>query len=97
MTSLNIIIKPIVTEKTLAIQGGHKYSFWVDTKANKNQIKTAFTQLFGVTPLSVNTIKIKTPSKYSWRTKSQLKSKNLKKAIITVSPKDKIDILTIKK
>jgi len=97
MTSSNIIIKPIVTEKTLAVQAGHKYSFWVDTKANKNQINAAFIHLFGVTPIKINTIKIKTSSKYSWRTKSQLKSKNLKKAIITVSSKDKIDILTIKK
>ena len=97
MANLNIIIKPIVTEKSLAIQGSHKYSFWVVVKANKNQIKTSFIDLFGVTPLKINTVKLKTPSKYSWRTKSQLKSKNLKKAIITLSPKDKIDILTIKK
>ena len=93
----HIIIKPIVTEKTLEFRGRNKYVFWVDDKATKSQIKAAFKYIFNVKPLKVNSVKKKTPAKFSWRTKSQLKSKNLKKAIITISAKDKIDILSIKK
>jgi len=93
----HIIIKPIITEKSLDNRGLNKYLFWVDYKATKNQIGQAFSYLFKVKPLKINTIKLKSPSKFSWRTKSQLQSKNYKKAIITLSSKDKIDILTIKK
>jgi len=92
-----IIIKPLMTEKSLNYRGLNKYYFWVDYKASKNQIKQAFIFLFKVTPLKINTIKLQSASKFSWRTKSQLKSKNYKKAVITLSPKDKIDILSIKK
>mgnify|MGYP000883420927 CR=1 FL=1 len=93
----HIFIKPIMSEKSLSDRGLNKYLFWVDYKATKNQIKQAFYHLFKVKPLKINTIKLKSPSKFSWRTKSQLKSKNFKKAIITLSSKDKIDILSIKK
>jgi len=92
-----IIIKPIMTEKSLNDRGQNKYVFLVDYKANKNQISQAFYFLFKVKPLKINTIKLKSASKFSWRTKSQLKSKNFKKAVITLSAKDKIDILSIKK
>ena len=92
-----IILKPVMTEKSLNNRGQNKYIFLVDYKANKNQIRTAFTYLFKVKPLKINTIKLKSASKFSWRTKSQLKSKNYKKAIITLSAKDNIYILTIKK
>lgn len=93
----HIIIKPIVTEKTLEYRGRNKYAFWVDSQATKDQIKEAFKFIFNVKPLKVNSIKQKTPSKFSWRTKTKLKSKNYKKAIVTISSKDKIDILSIKK
>lgn len=92
-----IIIKPIMTEKSLNDRGQNKYIFLVDYKANKDQIRQAFYYLFKVKPLKINTIKLKSASKFSWRTKSQLKAKNYKKAIFTLSSKDKIDILSIKK
>lgn len=92
-----IIISPIQTEKSLSDRARNKYHFWVNYKANKYQISQAFTAIFNIKPLSVNTSLDRSRSKFSLRTKNQVKSGNSKKAIVTLSPKDKIDILTVKK
>jgi len=93
----NIIISPIQTEKSLLDRARNKYHFWVNYKANKHQIRKAFIAIFNIKPVSVNTSLSRSRSSFSLRTKNQVKTGNSKKAIITLSPKDKIDILTVKK
>ena len=92
-----IIIAPIQTEKSLIDRAANKYHFWVNYKSNKNQIKQAFEVLFKIKPLSVNTSSDRSRTKFSSRTRNYIKTANTKKAIITLSSKDKIDILTVKK
>lgn len=92
-----IIIAPVQTEKSLLDRARNKYHFWVNYKANKNQIKTAFELLFKIKPLAVNTTSSRSRTKFSSRTRNYIKTGNSKKAILTLSPKDKIDILTVKK
>ena len=52
----DIIQKPLVTEKSTYLMEEKKYSFKVDKKANKVEIKKAIEQLFGVKVKAVNTI-----------------------------------------
>ena len=60
MISKIITLKPIITEKSLALRDTEsKYSFWVDTKANKNQIAVAFETVFIIKPLRINTVLLK--------------------------------------
>lgn len=53
----DILIRPVVTEKTTAAMAENKYTFLVDPRANKNQIKRAVEEAFGVKVRSVNTIR----------------------------------------
>ncbi len=76
----DIIIAPIVTEKTALCANENKVVFKVSLKANKTQIKQAVEKIFGVKVLSVNTLnshpKKRRVGKYSGM------SKKYKKAIV---------------
>ncbi len=91
---MNVIIKPIVTEK-MTIQGEklNRYGFIVDLRANKLEIKKAVEQLYNVTVESVNT------ASYAGKAKSRFtkagllsgRTNHYKKAFITLKGKDTID------
>jgi large subunit ribosomal protein L23 len=55
----DIIIKPVITEKSTAQMEEKKYSFVVDKRANKIEIKKAVEAIFGVKVKSVNTMSVK--------------------------------------
>jgi len=91
---MNILLKPIVTEK-MTSQGDkfNRYGFLVAKNANKLQIKKAVEELYGVTVDSVNTMrysgKVKTRN-----TKSKLlkgRTADTKKAVVTLAEGNKID------
>ena len=53
----DVILKPVVTEKTMELMGDKKYTFLVHTEANKTQIKEAVEKMFpGTKVAGVNTI-----------------------------------------
>ena len=84
-----VIIKPIVTEKSNdEIQFG-KYTFKVNKKATKIEIANAVEKLFGVKVLKVNTISVKGKEKRMGRTSGM--TPDWKKAIVTIdtAPSDK--------
>lgn len=91
---MNILIKPILTEKMTA--QGEKlgaYGFVVDAKANKLQIKQAVEAAYGVVVDTVNTANCKGKFKSRF-TKAGLiagRTGAVKKAIVTLSGDDKID------
>lgn len=90
----NILIKPIVTEKSEnAAQNENRYSFVVAKKANKIEVKKAVERLYGVAVLSVNTTIM--PAKMKMRnTKSGLikgKKSAYKKAVVRLAEGDVID------
>ncbi len=53
---MNVLIKPLITEKVAALADEGKYGFIVDRRANKLQIKAAVEEMYGVTVTSVNTM-----------------------------------------
>ena len=74
----DIIIAPIITERSALLEQEGKYVFKVDTKANKVQIKQAIEKIFNVKVLSVNTSnshpKKKRVGKYSGMTNKYKKA-----------------------
>ena len=48
LTSHDIIRKPVITEKSMAVMADKKYTFIVDIHANKTQVKKAVEEVFGV-------------------------------------------------
>ena len=91
MRSDNVILKPVMTEKSTALrEKDNKYTFIVHKDANKIIIKDAIQKLFEVTPLNVNIINTKGKRKrvrykYGY-------TPGYKKAVVTLKKEDKIGI-----
>ena len=52
----DIIIRPVVTEKSMDLLADNKYTFIVDKSANKTEVKNAIEHIFKVTVESVHTL-----------------------------------------
>jgi large subunit ribosomal protein L23 len=91
---MNILLKPIVTEKMTG-QGDkfNRYGFVVAKNANKLQIKKAVEELYGVTVDSVNTMRYggKVKSRYTKSGVLTGKTASTKKAVVTLAEGNKID------
>jgi large subunit ribosomal protein L23 len=87
---------PVLTEKTLQDAKDGKYTFWVDRRLNKSQIRKIIGEIFGVTVKKVRTINVSGEMKRTTTgRKRQIKPK--KKAIVELEGKDKIDLFEDKK
>ena len=88
----NIIKAPIITEKTADLaQNANTYTFSVDTKANKTQIKQAIEALFNVKVESVNTINVQPKKKRVGRYVG--KTNKVKKAIVKLKEGSSIELI----
>jgi large subunit ribosomal protein L23 len=89
MSEYDIIIRPIVTEKsTLIKEASNQYAFEVARDANKIEIAKAVEQLFKVKVMAVRVINME--GKKRRIGKSSGKRPDWRKAIVKLSPKDKI-------
>ena len=86
----DVILKPIVTEKSMAAMGEKKYTFLVHTEANKSMIKEAVEKMFeGTKVKNVNTMNLDGKTKRRGMTFG--KTAKTKKAIVTLT-EDRKDI-----
>jgi large subunit ribosomal protein L23 len=86
-----IIKRPIDTEKTRYQTEDGQYTFEVDRRANKHQIKEAVEEIFGVEVLSVNTMIV--PAKRGrYGQRIMTRKPAWKKAIVILAPGERIDI-----
>ncbi|GAA1882176.1 50S ribosomal protein L23 [Streptantibioticus ferralitis] len=86
----DVLLKPVVSEKSYALLDENKYTFIVAPGANKTQIKQAVESVFSVKVTGVNTINRQGKRK---RTKTGFgKRKDTKRAIVTLAEGDRIDI-----
>ena len=78
----DIILKPVSTEKSLALMDLGKYTFEVDPRANKTEIKIALERIFGV---KIGSIATQNRKGKTYRTRGGIgKRKDVKHAIVTV-------------
>ena len=91
-----IIKKPIITEKaTGQSEMFNRFTFEVDTKANKLEIKEAVERMYGVQVTEVRTMNYgggKSSTKYTNRGIVEQRNKQWKKAIVTVADGETIDL-----
>ncbi len=89
----DIILSPVVSEKSYGLLESGRYTFVVHPDANKTQVKIAIESIFQVKVVSVNTINRKGKRK---RTRTGFgQRKATKRAIVTLSPDSKpIEIFT---
>ena len=88
-SAYDIIIKPVLTEKSYADMAAKKFTFQVAIGANKTEIKNAIEEIFeGVKVESVNTMRIEGKMKRQGRT--QGRTAEIKKAIVTLKKDSKV-------
>ena len=85
----DIILAPVVSEKSYSLLDQNTYTFLVKPTANKTEIKIAIEQIFGVKVTSVNTMNRKGKARFGMG-----KRPDTKRAIVTVAEGDRIDIFT---
>ena len=86
----DVILRPVVSEKSYNLLDDGKYTFVVAPDANKTEIKIAIEQIFGVKVASVNTLNRqgkRRRTRYGYGTKA-----DTKRAIITLAEGESIDI-----
>ena len=99
MTALNpaeIILRPVVSEKSIDESGRGKYTFAVHQRANKIPIKAAVEELYkkeGVTVMSVNVLTTKAKEKRRGTRRGRIIGHTTpwRKAIVTLAPGQKIE------
>jgi len=90
MRADDVIISPLLTEKSNMLRENHKYAFVIDARANKLQVKEAVQKMFQVNPVDVNIINVKgKPRRVRQRAGY---TSAWKKAVVTLKESDKIQI-----
>ena len=86
----DVLLKPVISEKSYGLLDENKYTFEVHPDANKTEIKIAVEKVFNVTVTGVNTLNRngkRRRTRNGWG-----KRKDTKRAIVSVAPGDRIDI-----
>ena len=94
MEARDVIIAPLITEKSMAGTVIHQYAFEVNKHATKTQIKSAVAEIFGVTVIKINTITVGGKKKNFARRgkRSSGMQADWKKAIVTLAAGQKIQL-----
>lgn len=95
---MEILKKPILTEKAAFLtEDLNRYTFRVDPRANKIQIKKSVEEMFGVTVVAVNTAVIagKAKSRYTKTGFVSGRTPRYKKAIVTIKDGETIDVYSV--
>jgi large subunit ribosomal protein L23 len=93
----NVLISPVVTEKSTKSQESRKHVFFVHPDANKIEVRKAVEKFYGSEVDSVNIIPVRSKARMAGRGRTITKRHNAKKAIITLKPKQTLDVNKLKK
>ena len=88
----DVILTPIVSEKSYGLLDENVYTFRVHPSASKPEIRDAVQSIFGVRVVKVNTLNRKGKTKRNRRTWTQGKRPDTKRAIVTLAEGDRIDL-----
>jgi large subunit ribosomal protein L23 len=92
MDPRQVVVKPIVSEKSYGLFDHGVYTFEVHPDSNKIEIRQAIEMMFGVTVASVNTMNRKGKRKRMRRKMTFGKRPDTKRAVITLKGDDRIDL-----
>ena len=88
---LEVIRRPLITEKGARLGTEHKYVFQVHTGSNKHQIKEAVEKAFNVRVTGVNVMNVKGKSRRT-RSRRMTHAPDWRKAVVSLAPGDKIEL-----
>ncbi|MCW8779692.1 50S ribosomal protein L23 [Latilactobacillus curvatus] len=87
MEARDVILRPVVTENSMAAMDDKKYTFDVDVRANKTQVRYAIEEIFGVNVKNVNIMNVRGKLKHQGRYAGYTKKR--RKAIVTLTADSK--------
>jgi large subunit ribosomal protein L23 len=90
MDARNVIIRPVISEKSYALIADGKYTFRVNDRAHKTQIAQAVEEIFGVEVAGVRTSKVRAKPKR--RGVHQGSTRAWKKAVVQLAPGERIEL-----
>jgi len=89
MEARDIVLRPVISEKSYDLIDKNRYTFEVDKRATKPQIARAIEEIFDVSVMAVNTMKVHGKPKRQGYTKGHRPS--WKKAVVTLKEGDRIE------
>ena len=94
MDARDVIIAPLITEKSMAATALQQYAFEVHRDATKTQIRLAVQEIFKVTVLKINTVNVAGKQKNFARrgVRTSGKQSDWKKAVVTLAAGQKIEL-----
>jgi large subunit ribosomal protein L23 len=90
MDPRQVLIEPVVSEKSYALMADGKYTFRVHERAQKTQVAHAVEEIFGVTVAGVRTSTVR--SKPKRRGLQRGRTRSWKKAIVELAPGERIEL-----
>ena len=90
MNSRQVIIRPVISEKSYALLAANKYTFRVHPDAHKTQVRQAVEEIFGVRVTDVRTMSVKSKPKRRGYTSGR--TREWKKAIVQLHDEDSIEL-----
>lgn len=87
MESRDVILRPVITEASMAEMDNKRYTFDVDTRATKTDVKNAVENIFDVNVAKVNIMNVKGKKKRMGRYEGYTKKR--RKAIVTLTSDSK--------
>ena len=88
----DVILRPVVSEKSYALLDDNVYTFVVHPDANRTEIRHAVEKIFNVSVVKVNTLNRKGKRKRNRRSYTFGKRPDTKRAIVTLAAGDRIDL-----
>ncbi len=88
----DVILRPVVSEKSYALLDQNVYTFVVHPSANKIEIKQAVETIFNVKVTKISTLNRKGKLKRNRKSNTFGKRPDTKRAIVALAPDDRIDI-----
>jgi large subunit ribosomal protein L23 len=92
MDHRDVILKPVVSEKSYSLLDANTYTFVVHPDANKIEIRQAVESIFGVKVVKVNTLNRQGKRRRNRRSFTYGKRSDTKRALITLVDGDRIDL-----
>jgi large subunit ribosomal protein L23 len=90
MDARQVIVEPVVSEKSYALMADGRYTFRVHDRAHKTQIREAVQEIFDVEVIEVRTSRVR--SKPKRRGVHSGRTRGWKKAIVQLAPGDRIEL-----
>lgn len=91
----DVLIRPVITERSMKDAGAARFTFAVARQANKGQIAQAAEDLFKVKVIGVRTVTVPARERRAGRMRQKTIKSAWKKAIIQLKPGEKIDLFEV--